>query len=385
MSVDIAKYNEIVEKANDCVNWFEKLDIKNNKINFYLANGDILNIRIFEANIAHLLGFNISYLNMTNKFNKDLSNYDKLKYVLAKPYIFKNLLINNDISTDFMFSDSINQKLAVFKDNLSIRSDDIYCVIKYDNEKTYQAINIPDPCDYYIIRKKRNNHLVLGLIKNGNVYTPVTSRLYDDKEKFDEFMNRVARKQEITYPHLLNINNPYRDYKVNAFFPLSEKEYILNNIINISQKYSATPAVARDYAFTINKFKTVREDQNINLNILRLLSDSIKSGTVLDENTINQICGTTNDIPGIISTLISICNDTLCNSTSLKDSTLKAKNNELNARVNQLELELAEEKLKNQNVEHQLNQLLDENTTYKSQLDVYDQAYQKVMTLRKHK
>lgn len=66
-----------------------------------------------------------------------------------------NLLINNDISTDFMFSDSINQKLAVFKDNLSIRSDDIYCVIKYDNEKTYQAINIPDPCDYYIIRKKK--------------------------------------------------------------------------------------------------------------------------------------------------------------------------------------------------------------------------------------
>ena len=64
---------------------------------------------------------------------------------------------------------------------------------------------------------------------------------------------------------------------------------------------------------------------------------------------------------------------------------MKAKNNELNARVNQLELELAEEKLKNQNAEHQLNQLLDENTTYKSQLDVYDQAYQKVMTLRKHK
>ena len=236
-----------------------------------------------------------------------------------------------------------------------------------------------------LLEKKRNNYLVLGLINNGNVYTPVTSRLYDDKEKFDEFMNRVARKQEITYPHLLNINNSYRDYKVNAFFPLSEKEYILNNIINISQKYSATPAVARDYAFTINKFKTVREDQNINLNILRLLSDSIKSGTVLDENTINQICGTTSDIPGIISTLISICNDILCDSTSLKNSTLKAKNNELNARVNQLELELAEEKLKNQNAEHQLNQLLDENTTYKSQLDVYNQAYQKVMTLRKHK
>lgn len=36
-------------------------------------------------------------------------------------------------------------------------------------------------------------------------------------------------------------------------------------------------------------------------------------------------------------------------------------------------------------MKEQLNQLLEENTAYKSQLDVYDQAYQKVMTLRKPK
>ena len=45
MSVDIAKYNEIVAKANNCVNWFEKLDIKNNKINFYLNPPDFCFIR----------------------------------------------------------------------------------------------------------------------------------------------------------------------------------------------------------------------------------------------------------------------------------------------------------------------------------------------------
>ena len=36
-------------------------------------------------------------------------------------------------------------------------------------------------------------------------------------------------------------------------------------------------------------------------------------------------------------------------------------------------------------MEQQISQLLDENAAYKSQLDVYDQAYQKVMTLRKPK
>lgn len=64
---------------------------------------------------------------------------------------------------------------------------------------------------------------------------------------------------------------------------------------------------------------------------------------------------------------------------------MEARNNELNVRANQLELELTEEKQKNQLMELQLNQLLEENTAYKSQLDVYDQAYQKVMTLRKPK
>ena len=389
MSVNIVKYNEIIDKINECVNWFERLDIKNNRVDMYLGNGDILNIRFPEAGIAHLLGINLSYLNMTNKFRKDAVSYDKLKYVLKEPYVFQKLLVSKTISMENMFSDSIDQKLSVFKDNLSVRIDDIYCVIKYDNEKTYQSINVPDVCDYYVIRKKGSNYLVLGLVKNDNVYNPATSRLYDDEEKFNEFMNRVAKKQKITYPHLLNINNPYRDYKVNVFFPLAEKERVLNSVINISQKYSATPAVASDYAFTINKLKNVREDKILNLNVLRLLSDCIKSGTPLDSNTIGQICGDS-DIPEIISTLIDVCNDGLCAgliSDSGKQcySVMEARNNELNVRANQLELELAEEKQKNQLMELQLNQLLEENTAYKSQLDVYDQAYQKVMTLRKPK
>ena len=45
MSVNIVKYNEIIDKINECVNWFERLDIKNNRIDMYLGNGDILNIR----------------------------------------------------------------------------------------------------------------------------------------------------------------------------------------------------------------------------------------------------------------------------------------------------------------------------------------------------
>lgn len=55
MSVNIVKYNEIIDKINECVNWFERLDIKNNRVDMYLGNGDILNIRFPEAGIAHLL------------------------------------------------------------------------------------------------------------------------------------------------------------------------------------------------------------------------------------------------------------------------------------------------------------------------------------------
>ncbi len=47
-----------------------------------------------------------------------------------------------------------------------------------------------------LLEKKSSNYIVLGLVKNDNVYNPATSRLYDDKEKFDEFMNRVARNKK---------------------------------------------------------------------------------------------------------------------------------------------------------------------------------------------
>lgn len=42
MSVNIVKYNEIIDKINERVNWFERLDIKNNRVDMYLSNGDII-------------------------------------------------------------------------------------------------------------------------------------------------------------------------------------------------------------------------------------------------------------------------------------------------------------------------------------------------------
>lgn len=53
MSVNIVKYNEIIDKINECVNWFERLDIKNNRVDLYLDSGNILNIRFPESSIAH--------------------------------------------------------------------------------------------------------------------------------------------------------------------------------------------------------------------------------------------------------------------------------------------------------------------------------------------
>lgn len=39
MSVNIVKYNEIIDKINERVNWFERLDIKNNRVDMYLGMG----------------------------------------------------------------------------------------------------------------------------------------------------------------------------------------------------------------------------------------------------------------------------------------------------------------------------------------------------------
>ena len=148
MEFSLEKYNNIIEKLNNNISYYERMNFYNNKYLLYLANGSILNVRIFENNIAHLLGVNLDYLKMSNKFKPNMNSYECLKYFLDNSYMFGKLASEKKLNFDSMFSKNIDEKLDVFIDNINIRTDDMFFIIKYDKEKTYQIEEKFDICDY---------------------------------------------------------------------------------------------------------------------------------------------------------------------------------------------------------------------------------------------
>ena len=290
--ITLEKYNQIIEKIQDCVTQYEKMNYSYNQHVLYLASGDSLNIRFLKGNIAHLLGVNIEYLKMSNRFKPDMNTYDCLKYFLENSYTFSKIVIDEKkMSFDKMFSPYIENKLDSFIKNIKIRTDDLYFIIKYDSEKTYQLEEQADICDYYIIRTISGEQYVLGLKYNENgLCLPVTSRKYEDYLEFEKFISRIAKKQEITYPVHVRITNSFQDFKTEFYINLEEKKVLLDKTSRIAKKYDATPSVARDFSYIINNSINGRIKRNEEISILQLLTDSINSKTILDDDTIESIC-----------------------------------------------------------------------------------------------
>lgn len=381
----LGEFNEKIEKLTNAVQRFERMNFNQNKYVFYLANGDIINFRIPNNSIAHLLGVNIDYLRLAGRFKPNMNTYDCLMDFLEDSFQYSSLC-NHEVkmSYDQMFSKYIDQKLECFETNLRIRTDEVLFIIKYDNEKTYQVEKMPDVVDYYIVRKcKDNNYYVLGLVKsdiNDRIYTPATSRKYDDEESFNEFVSRIAKKQELTYMHLLQVTNPINGYENKASLYVDNKITALSNVINYSKKFDATTGVASDFLFSINKSKTSYSNRVDDLNLIRFLSDSLKSGNVLDSGTISEIVANAS-INEEIKDLIDTCNNLICSHDSSNSGAI-ANYSEVCEENNKLKQELleAKEKIKLlEQVKEEKEKLDMENQLYREQFNVIGNAYQKVL------
>lgn len=384
MNITLEKYNEIIERLDDCVTQYEKMNYWYNNHIMYLANGDTVSIKFPKNNIAHLLGVNIDYLKMSNKFRSDMNTFECLKYFLNNSYTFSKLVTEEKkMSFDSMFSPYIESKLDCFIKNIKIRTDDIYFILKYDREKTYQIVEDADICDYYIVRLINGAYYMLGITTGENgISLPVTSRKYDDYLEFERFITKVAKKQEITYPYYMKIKNSYQDFETQFFTNLDDKKILLDKAIRFSTKYDATASVARDFSYNIGNSITNRTKRNEEMSILQLLTDSIKSKSVLDYDTINSVCEI-NGVSEDIQYLIDACNDMMLNNSSSGSilesySEISNQRDSLKKELEQTKQLLLESNNKIKELTDQNQQLLNDNNNYMEQFEIIENAVQKV-------
>ena len=386
--ITLAKYNELISKLNDLVGQYERMNYQTNRHTLNLANGDVVNIKFFKNNLAHLLGVKLDYLKQANKFKDNMNSYECLKYFLDNDFIFSKLVTESkQLNFDSMFSKYIDEKLSAFINNIKIRTDDLEFVIKYDSEKTYQIEEDADICDYYIVRRINGSYHILGLIKSdtNDIYLPVTSRKYDDFYEYDKFMNKIAKKQEITYPYTMQIRNNDKDFKQNLYLRLEDKQILLDKIIKTANRYDATVSVARDFSYVMNSSITSKTKQRDEISILQLLSDSIKGKTILDNTTIFNICGQI-ELSDEMNELINLYNNLIV-SNSISDDAKDCFSEVVNERdtaikeLDELKKQLNESNDNFKSLQEENKILKEENNSYETKMNILEEAFQKIKSI----
>ena len=133
---DVDRFEEIVEKIKELVDWYESKRFKNKKMRLFLTNEDSFMYSVPEDKIAHLLGLDISYIQSLGMY-RNTSAYGLLKELLKDSYRLCDGIRKDTIKLDNIFSKHISKKINSFKKNISLNLNEIAFVCKYDSKKAY--------------------------------------------------------------------------------------------------------------------------------------------------------------------------------------------------------------------------------------------------------
>jgi hypothetical protein len=384
-TIDLNRYDELIEKIKYRIKSYE-IALSNNKYYIGLANGDIINLTLPKNNIPHLLGINTDLLKTAGIIKKDMSPYDILKKLINYEITFNDMKKTyTNININDLFSEYIDSKIKIFNDILKIRSDDIYCVIKYRSDRSYTTGEEKENSDYFIIRKHEKKFSVLGIIKNEgyNNYVPVTARLYNNYDELREFLNKVAKNQEITYPYSFKIENYENFFSTKGYTHLEEKLELNKNLKDIAYKYGAIPSTNKDFIVILERTLNDKQKTNNSSSILSSIKDSIISKTIIEKEDIKQMLND-EEIPKELEQLIDASNDLICsnqdNDKPINNSysSVQNENTKLKEELESLKKELLELKERTTKLEEENTNLTETNNNVTQKLKTLTDAFESI-------
>ena len=392
-SLSETKYYEIMDKIKVLLDRYEAA-YKTNLYYLGLANGDGINLSFNENHIPHLLGVYTDKLKMANMVRSNLSPYVILKKLVDCEITFYDISRRFDPAS--LFSNYIDNKLEVFTDNLKVRSDDIYAVIKYVSTRSYTTTDEMDICDYYIIRKRLKEYIVLGIVKKEDNpyhitqnYVPVTSRLFSSLDELkNNFLKHIAENQEVTYISLFRINNYVSSYDNKIFTDDEKKPELLDNLKFLSEEYHSIPSVRKDFSISLTRAANDRRTISNVSSVIGLVNDGIKSGNIINKEEIEGIISNgrmsseVNDLIDVVNDLIhrkSVNNEMVNNSYSnIQNENSSLKEELIDIKENVINLQTANEQLQSEN-----NMLKESNIQNEESLNILTEAFHKVEAMRK--
>ncbi len=286
------EYDQLIEKATECLEWYEKNNFDDKIYNLTLDNGDKLKISFGPGTIAHLLGFNTEYLKSTGVFPKN--SYDILKMICNDSYRLYNMVNHGNLTYDSFISNYAEEKMESFTNVCGINLYDIDFVCKYSKEYSYITGYPQLEADYYIGYRIGDILHVIGFVKNGGYYYPMTNRYIDFKDEEEmEFLKQLLEKQVITMPVSSNMYFKKGNSYSNTIYLYDQKKpQKIKTISDYAKEYKAIVDVSVGYGYAIEKLLKQYNSKNTTTPLLSKVFNSIEKRLYINVKEIENEFGT---------------------------------------------------------------------------------------------
>ena len=308
-------YYDIIEKINDCLDYYENKDLEYTKFFLELANGDQFSIKFEPNNIPHLLGINIDYLRSTGMFTGNA--YDIIDEITRSPKKLLNMIEQGHVKYENVFSDHITEKLNNFRNICGIDIRDIEFIVKYEKDKNLRT-DSPLYDGYYIGYINGNELSVIGFEKNDrfNTYNPHTNLLFEQyTEESNNFLKRLCNNQTLTIVDRMKKNRLNEDDTIdrqNFYYKNYDKLNRLKNCKRYAETYNGVVDTVNSNLFYVEKVINLNEEKRNTSDILTEISTKIRNKKIIDLHTLKAKYDYVDDS---IIEIVSAHNDSLINST----------------------------------------------------------------------
>lgn len=306
MFKNIHEYCDLIEKLDNCLNWYTHKEIAYSRYKIHLSNGETIEVDYDFNSLPHLLGININYLRSTGLYNG--KSIEILEEILENPNFLYNQFQNGKMGKNNVFSDYIDKKLNNFQNICDINIFNIEFIVKYQSDNSYISGNQKLDGDYYIAYKKDDVISIMGLRKNDDgLYRPITNLEFNpDSDEYEKFLNQLLTNQSLTSVQTLLRNFISEDGTIERkkfFYNSKDKISRLKTLNRYADKYNASVNTNYDSIFYITKVENLLKEKNKFFDILKEITTLMDKKAFIDATKLeNKYDFLEEDLLSLIST-----------------------------------------------------------------------------------
>lgn len=361
----------LIDDIDNCLDWYDRKGCSLLSYKLFLCNGDVLRTHYDIATIPHLLGVNIDTLRSTGFYTG--SAYNILDDIISNPERLYSQFKNGILNEERVFSPYVKRKVRNFRNVCTIHLNSLLFIVKYDRNNSYITGEEKLDGDYYIVSRTDSDTLsVVGFVKNGNIYSPLTNIELDENSYEDQkYLNRLLKNQVITTVQTLKREVSCEDNYKNKpyYYSYDEKLRKFKTMEYYASEYGCHIATNKDCVFYLEKVIQNSEDRMEMWQVLKEVVLAITSNKMVDLRELEKKYDSIS--PSVVD-LISSYNDSLVSDKGEGNNSYKGIIESLNKKkkeVLSLKEKLNSESSRILELEEKVRLLENENSSYKSKIE----------------